>query len=63
MAGYIAIVEHISLCKTYQSTYDSDKIMHALQNIYSVDNTVVHHPDVVGASPTGAAPATSSFST
>ena len=28
-----------------------------------VDNTIADHPDVVGASPVGAAPATSSFST
>ena len=34
-----------------------------IQDATLVDNKIVHHSDVVGASPTGAAPTTSSFST
>ena len=38
---------------------------HQVSNIRwtSVGNKIVHHSDVVGASPVGAAPTTSSFST
>ena len=52
------------LCKPrnfnpYQSRYrQTFNIKHTL-----VGNKIVDHPDVVGASPVGAAPTTSSFST
>ena len=60
----IIVIEHSVICN-YKSTIVDDNIYRQVSNISRtlVDNYIVDHSDVVGASPVGAAPTTSSFST
>ena len=59
MLYYIAaIFIHGEIRETMKTYHQVSNIRHTL-----VDNKIVDHSDVVGASPVGAAPTTSSFST
>ena len=51
----VIILQRASMCKEYRKTSNIRRILGG--------NEIVDHSDVVGASPVGAAPTTSSFST
>ena len=56
-----ALVQGMACCHQATSCYLSRKVSNIRPTL--VGNKIVDHSDVVGASPVGAAPTTSSFST
>ena len=66
-ATYCSVIwlVHVQTISHYQFAFSINHMYRQVSNISRtlVGNKIVDHPDVAGASPVGAAPTTSSFST